>query len=269
MGEYLNGFYRRSSIVKESHDYLYVVIDSFNKMCIIIPCKNKITVEQTTHIFFQNIWVHFGLPTSIVSDRDSRFVRNFWSNLWDMMDTELKKSTTFHPQTYGQTEVVNRTILRILRGYCSKHPKLWDERLHYIQHAYNRAKHSSTNTSPFEECFGYLPRSPLDFIFEKDVTIDVHSDIDKASKFIERIQLIHHTVQEQLEKSQSSYKERHDKHRVNHKFQVGDEVWLYIRKGRLQGEGKKLKPIHYGPFKILENIGNNAFKLDFPPYMQI
>ena len=114
-----------------------------------------------------------------------------------------------------------------------------------------------------------MPRSPLDFIFEKYVSIDGHSYIDKARKFIEKIQLVHHTVQEQLEKSQNNYKARHDKHQVDHKFQVGDEVWLYIRKEILQGEGKKLKLIHYGPFKILEKIGTNAFKLDLPPYMQI
>lgn len=70
----------------------------------------KITDEKTTHIFFQNIWVHFGLPTAIVSDRDSRFVGNFLSNLWDMMDTKLKKSTTFHPQTDGKTKVVKKDI---------------------------------------------------------------------------------------------------------------------------------------------------------------
>ena len=80
---------------------------------------------------------------------------------------------------------------------------------------------------------------------------------------------VHHTVQEKLEKSQRSYKARHEKHRVDHKFQFGDEVWLYISKERLQREGKKLKPIRYGPFKILEKIGNNEFKLDLPPYMQI
>ena len=114
-----------------------------------------------------------------------------------------------------------------------------------------------------------MPRSPLEFIFEKYVAIDGHSDIDKARNFIEKTQLIHHTVQEQLEKSQSSYKERRDKHRIDHKFQVGDKVWLYISKEILQGEGKKLKPIYYGLLKILEKIGNNAFKLDFPPYMQI
>ena len=101
------------------------------------------------------------------------------------MDTKLKKIIAFHPQTDGQTEVVNITVVHLLRGYCNKHPKLWDEQLHYIQHAYNQAKHSSTQTSPFEVCFGYLPKSPLDFIFEKDVAIDGHSDINKAQKFIE------------------------------------------------------------------------------------
>ena len=76
-------------------------------------------------------------------------------------------------------------------------------------------------------------------------------------------------MQEQLEKSQNNFKERHVKHRLDYKFQVGDEVWLYISKERLQGEGKKLNIIYYGPSKILENIGNNAFKLDLPPYMKI
>src|ERR1700733_14155799 len=56
-----------------------------------------------------------------------------------MMDTRLKKSTAFHPQTDGQTEVVNKTMIQLLRGYCSKHPKLWDEHLCYVQHAYNKA----------------------------------------------------------------------------------------------------------------------------------
>ena len=79
----------------EGHDYLYVIVDKFNKMCIITPCKKKITVEQTTHLFFQNSWVHFGLPSSIVGDRDSLFVRKFWPNLLDMMDTKLKKSQPF------------------------------------------------------------------------------------------------------------------------------------------------------------------------------
>jgi len=101
------------------------------------------------------------------------------------MDTRLKKSTTFHPQTDGQTKVVNRTMIQLLRGYCSKHPKLWDEHLCYVQYAYNHAKHSFTQRSPFETCFGFIPRSPLDLVFEKDIVVVGHSDVDKATRFIE------------------------------------------------------------------------------------
>ena len=60
-----------------------------------------------------------------------------------------------------------------------------------------------------------------------------------------------------------------DRHRVDHKFQEGDEVWLHISKERMQGEGKRLNPIHYGPFKILKKVGNNAFQPDFPSYMEM
>ena len=81
-------------------------------------------------------------------------------------------------------------MIQFLRGYCSKHPKLWDEHLCYVQHAYNRAKNLSTQRS-FETSFGFIPRPPLDFVFSKDITVDEHSDGDKATKFIEQIQEIH------------------------------------------------------------------------------
>ena len=129
---------------RRGHDYLYVVVDRFSKMCILMPCKKQVTAEQAASLFFQHVWVHFGLPTSIISDRDSRFLGEFWTKLWCMMETKLKRSTAFHPQTEEQTEVVNRTVVHLLRGYCNKHPNLWDEQIQYVQHAYNRAMHSST-----------------------------------------------------------------------------------------------------------------------------
>ena len=64
------------------------------------------------------------------------------------------------------------------------------------------------------------------FIFGKDIDFDGQYDIDRAEKFIEQIQSIHQVVQGKLEKSQAKYKVRHDKHRVDHSFEVGDEVWL-------------------------------------------
>jgi hypothetical protein len=56
---------------RRGHDYLYVVVDRFSKMCILMPCTKQVTTEKTTRLFFQNVWVHFGLPKSIISDRYS------------------------------------------------------------------------------------------------------------------------------------------------------------------------------------------------------
>ena len=103
-------------------------------------------------------------------------------------------------------------MVHLLRGYCGKHPKLWDEHLPYIQHSYNRAVHSSTQRSPFESFFGYLPKDPFDMVFGRKDGSSGCNDRDKAQQFIQRIQLIHQEVQEQLEKIQARYKARHDKH---------------------------------------------------------
>ena len=64
-------------MLRKGHDYLYVVVDSFTKMCILIPCNKQVTTNMIAQLFFQFVWVHFGLPTSILSDHHSRFLWNF------------------------------------------------------------------------------------------------------------------------------------------------------------------------------------------------
>jgi len=68
---------------------------------------------------------------------DSNFFENIWTCLWEKMDIKLKRSTTFHPQTDGKMEVVNRKVVHILQGYYGKHPNTWDEHVIYINYAYN------------------------------------------------------------------------------------------------------------------------------------
>ena len=94
-------------------------------------------------------------------------------------------------------------------------------------------------------------------------------DVEKAQRFIQNIQHLHQAVQEELEKRQDKYKEMHDKHQVDHQFQVGDQFWLYINNQRITCEGKNINPINYGFFKILYNIGTNTFHLDVPSYMHM
>jgi len=162
-------------------------------MCILIPCKKTIIGQGAANFFFNHVWIHFGLPTSIISDRDSRFLGKFWTSLWERMDIRLKRSTTFHLQIDGQIEVVSRIVVHLLWGYCGKHPKTWDDHLSYIQHAYNRALHSSTNKTLFETYFGYFPNSPFNLAFAStsDGDLFLHNEEERAKNFIERIRLIH------------------------------------------------------------------------------
>ena len=154
-------------ITRNGHDYLFVVVNRFNEMCILMHCKNTINGQEVTNKFFEQVWVHFGIPRSIISDRDTKFLDAFWTTLWENMDTKLKWSTKFHLQTHGKIEVVNRTLVQLLRGYNQKHPKTLDENTLYNQRSYSRAVCTSTDKSPFKTCFGYFLLSPLDVFFVK------------------------------------------------------------------------------------------------------
>ena len=114
---------------KHGSNWIFVVIDRFSKMAIPVACKKSITAEATAKLFFERAWVHFGIPQYIISDQDSEFLRKFWSTFWSMLDTNLINSTTFHPQTDGQTKVFNRMSVQILHMYKSKYPCTWYESL--------------------------------------------------------------------------------------------------------------------------------------------
>ena len=75
-----------------------------------------------------------------------------------MMDTKLKRSTTFHPQTDGQIEVVNRSLGNLLRSFTAEHPKQWDQVLPQVEYAYNDSPNRSIGQSPFHIVYGMHPR---------------------------------------------------------------------------------------------------------------
>jgi hypothetical protein len=73
---------------KKENDFVFVVVDRFSKMAILTTCKKSIAVVDTTKIFFELVWVHFGLQHTIISDRDDRFLNTFFSSLCSLLDID-------------------------------------------------------------------------------------------------------------------------------------------------------------------------------------
>ena len=122
---------------------------------IFIACHKSDDASHIADMFFREIVRIHGVPKTIVSDRDVKFMSYFWKTLWGKLGTKLLFSTTCHPQTDGQTEVVNRTLSALLRTMVKKNLRVWEECLPHVEFAYNRAVHSTTQLCPFEVVYGF------------------------------------------------------------------------------------------------------------------
>ena len=187
----------------KKHDSIFVVVDRFSKMAHFIPCTKTTYASKVAKLYFDEIVKLYSLPQTIVSNRDVRFTSYFWKTLWHMVGTKLNFSTTYHPQTDGQTEVVNRGLGNLLRCLVSDHNRNWDLVLPTTQFAYNSSVNRSIGMSLFEVVHGYKPRKPL------DLPMSIHA--------------------QQIQASNAQYKLQADLNKWHNEFNVGDYVMIWIK----------------------------------------
>ena len=189
-----------------------------------------------------------GIPKTITCDRDSKFVSHFWRTLWRKLGTALQFSSFYHPQTYGQTEIVNRSLGNLLRSFVGKNIGQWDLLLTQAEFAYNRSTSQTTSHSPFEMVYGLNPAGPLE-LTPLFVTKNFSADVEEREKEIKKL---HEHVQNKIGKLNEKYCKQANMHRKPAVFKEGDLVWIHLRKERFRSKrSSKLKLRANGPFKVL------------------
>nr|GEU72820.1 transposon Ty3-I Gag-Pol polyprotein [Tanacetum cinerariifolium] len=242
-------------------DSVMVVVDRFSKMAYFVACHTTYDAVQIATLYFKEIVRLHGVPKTIVSDRDTKFLSHFWLTLWRKLGTKLKFSTSSHPQTDGQTEVTNRTLGSLLRALITTRLKQWEDLLPRAEFAYNRAPNKTTGISPFMAVYGANPTTPLDL-----AVLDTSTKFSKeASDVAADIKSIHQSIHDKITKTNELIKYRRDKGRKHVLFKPGDLVWLHFRKERFPSKRRsKLSPRSDGPFKVIAKVNDNAYAIDLP-----
>jgi hypothetical protein len=152
------------------HDAILVVVDRYTKMARFIPTSTNLTAPEFAALFHENIELKYGSPRGIVSDRDTRITSQFWAEVCSYSLIKRKLSTAFHPQTDGQTEILNRILEGYLRMYTSLQQMNWAKLLPSAEFAYNNSRNSSTKITPFKALYGYDPKLRVDLASAEDST---------------------------------------------------------------------------------------------------
>ncbi|GBG80902.1 hypothetical protein CBR_g31458 [Chara braunii] len=241
--------------------HIFVIIGRFTKYARLIAMPETARTEHAIKLFLDNRVRDFGLPKSIISDRDVRFTSELWKKTVEQMGSQLQMTSGNHPEANGQVEQMNKVVQHLLRHYIKPSQDDWDEKLPLIAILYNNAVHSTNGVSSNQLHLGWKPRSTLDFLLPENRPSTTPGTLECGVQYEKLLQ----QAVEHIRKSQEAMIASENKHRRHSIFQVGERV--LVKASELGQEfriSRKLMPHYFGPWEVLDVVGDD---LDGPSYV--
>ncbi|UYV64395.1 K02A2.6-like [Cordylochernes scorpioides] len=208
------------------------------------------TAEEIADFFLQKVVLRHGAPKTVISDRGSCFLSKLFKGVLKICNTLHKKTTSYHPQTNGQTERMNRTLADMMAMYIDERHQNWDEILPFVTFAYNSSIQDTTGYSPYFLIHGREPLTFLDSTFDMP-ELSKYKDYDEyVSNLLEIIEDAKEISTSKTIARQNKSKQLYDRTHREVKYAINDLVliWTPIRK---VGRADKLQRRYVGPYQIL------------------
>jgi hypothetical protein len=204
----------------EGKSVIMVIVDRLTKYAHFCALTHPFKASTVATAFMETVQKLHGSPKIIVSDRDPIFTGHFWTELFSCLGTQLAHSSSYHPQSDGQTEIVNKCLEGYLRCFVSDKQAQWFKWLPLAEWWYNTSFHTATKMTPFMALYGYHPPSITSSLKEK-------SKVQAVEDHIENQQQVLQILKDNLTMAQNRMKQQADQHRSERIFEVGD--WVFLR----------------------------------------
>ncbi|KAL8241556.1 hypothetical protein R6Q59_014910 [Mikania micrantha] len=218
---------------------------------------------QPLPIHYQ-IWEDVSMDFIVVLPPSNRF--DTILELFRLSQTKLKLSSSYHPQTDDQSEVLNRCLESYLRCFAQEQPRKWSFFLPWAEYSYNTGFHSATGTTSFSAVYGRPPPPLIHYV------VGETNNAELEQQLLDRYDMLM-LLRENLMKAQERMHIQANTKRRDVSFAVGDYIFLRLQPYRQRSLSnrryEKLSPKFFGPYQIKRVIGPVAYELDLPPTARI
>jgi len=163
-----------------------------------IPLKNR-KAKDLALIFVKEVWRMHGLPKRVISDRDTVFMSSIWGEVMRLLEVQLDKLSAYHPQTDGQTELINQILENCLRTYCMWNQDDWVDLLPFAEFSYNNTVHTATKQTPFFAA--YHQHGENNFTNRRDNATECNNP--EVVKMVEDLDAMREAIRENIKAAQT------------------------------------------------------------------